>query len=152
MNNTLCFYDSNIWLYRFLTDPDCDDSEEIKKHNIATSLTSTNNILMSTQIINEICAVLLRKAKISEIQIRQIIQEFYEGCIVIEMDYDIIVRASELRTAYSFSFWDSLIVASALSTGANILYSEDMQDGLIVANQLTLINPFQNNLPIESST
>ena len=35
------------------------------------------------------------------------------------------------------------MVASALSTEANILYSEDMQDGLIVSNQLTLINPFK---------
>ena len=35
--------------------------------------------------------------------------------------------------------------ASALSVGANILYSEDMQDRLIVANQLTLINPFKRS-------
>jgi predicted nucleic acid-binding protein len=151
MSNTFNFYDSNIWLYRFLIDPDCDDSEEIRKHNLATTLTNASNILISTQIINEVCAVLLRKAKISEIQIREIIQEFYEGCVVIEIDYNIIVRASELRTNYSFSFWDSLIVASALSAGASILYSEDMQDGLIVANQLTLINPFQNHLSIDSS-
>ena len=142
MNNTLCCCDSNIWLYRFLIDPDCDDSEEIRKHNLATTLTNASNILISTQIINEVCAVLLRKAKISEIQIREIIQEFYEGCVVIEIDYNIIVRASELRTNYSFSFWDSLIVASALATDASILYSEDMQDGLIISNQLTLINPF----------
>jgi predicted nucleic acid-binding protein len=55
------------------------------------------------------------------------------------------MRASELRTGYSFSFWDSLIVGTALSAGANTLYSEDMQDGLIVANQLTLINPFKRS-------
>lgn len=62
---------------------------------------------------------------------------------MIEIDYNIIVTASELRIAHSFSFWDSLIVGSALSAGASILYSEDMQDGLIVVNQLTLINPFK---------
>lgn len=143
MNNSLFCCDSNIWLYRFLTDPDCDDSEEIRKHDIATALTNVDNILISNQIINEVCAVLLRKAKISEAQIRQIIQEFYDECIVIEMNYSIIIKASELRTNRSFSFWDSLIVASALSAGASILYSEDMQDGLIVANQLTLMNPFK---------
>lgn len=144
MNNTLCFYDSNIWLYRFLIDPDCDDAEEVEKHNTATTLTDADNILISTQVINEVCAVLLKKAKISEIQIQQIIQEFYEGCVVIEIDCKILINASELRTSFSLSFWDSLIVASALSSNASILYSEDMQDGLIVANQLTLINPFQN--------
>ena len=34
------------------------------------------------------------------------------------------------------SFWDSLIVASALYADANILYSEDMQHGLIVSEKL----------------
>jgi predicted nucleic acid-binding protein len=145
MTNTLYFCDSNIWLYRFLIDPECDDAEEIRKHNLATALTNNENILISTQIINEVCAVLSKKAKISEVQIRQIIQEFYEGCIVIQLDRNIILRASELRTNYSFSFWDSLIVASALATDANILYSEDMQDGLIISNQLTLINPFRSS-------
>ncbi|WP_287732004.1 PIN domain-containing protein [Microcystis sp. M090S1] len=97
---------------------------------------------MSTQIINEVCAVLSKKAKITEVQIREIIQEFYDGCVVIQLDRNIILRASELRTQYSFSFWDSLIVASALAADASILCSEDMQDGLIISNQLTLINPF----------
>ena len=62
---------------------------------------------------------------------------------MIEIDYQIIVIASELRISYNLSFWDSLIVASALSCGADTLYSEDMQDGLIVSEQLTIINPFK---------
>jgi predicted nucleic acid-binding protein len=129
MTNSLYFCDSNIWLYRLLIDPECNDAEEMGKHNLATALTSRENILISTQIINEVCSFLSKKAKISEIQIRQIIQEFYDGCVVIQLDRNIILRASELGTQYSFSFWDSLIVASALANEANILYSEDMQDG-----------------------
>jgi predicted nucleic acid-binding protein len=134
MTNSLYFCDSNIWLYRLLIDPECNDAEEMGKHNLAAALTSRENILISTQIINEVCAVLSKKAKISEVQIRQIIQEFYDGCLVIQLDRNIILRASD---------WDSLIVASALASEANILYSEDMQDGLIISNQLTLINPFR---------
>ena len=145
MTNSLYVCDSNIWLYRLLIDPECNDAEEMGKHNLATALTSRENILISTQIINEVCAVLSKKAKISEVQIRQIIQEFYDGCLVIQLDRNIILRASELRTQYSFSFWDSLIVASALAADASILYSEDMQDGLIISNQLTLINPFRSS-------
>ncbi|HEY9705325.1 MAG TPA: PIN domain-containing protein [Allocoleopsis sp.] len=145
MKNSRYCFDSNIWLYRFLTDPNSDNSEEIRKYNIAKTITDTDNIIISIQVINEVCAVLLRKAHVSEVKIKQVIQEFYEGCIVIEINYNIIVIASELRTVYNFSFWDSLIVASALFSGANILYSEDMQDGLIVDNQLTIINPFKIN-------
>jgi len=40
------------------------------------------------------------------------------------------------------SFWDSLIVASALSADVDILYSEDMQNGLIIAEKLQIINTF----------
>jgi predicted nucleic acid-binding protein len=138
MINSLCFCDSNIWLYRLLIDPECNESEEIRKHNLAAALTSKKNILITRQIINKVCSVLSKKAKISEIKIRQIIQEFYDGCLVIQLDRNIILRASELRNHYSFSFWDSLIVASALATDANILDSEDMQDRLIISNQLTL--------------
>jgi predicted nucleic acid-binding protein len=150
MPNYLSFCDSNIWLYRFLVDSDSDSYEEIKKHDIATNLTNRENIVISTQVINEVCAVLCKKAKLSEIKIRQVIEEFYQGCIVMEIDRNIIVIASDLRTQYSLSFWDSLIVASALSVDANILYSDslrgvaiDMQDGLIISGQLTIINPFK---------
>lgn len=136
MTNSLYFCDSNIWLYRLLIDPECNDAAERRKRNLAAALTSRENILISTQIINEVCAVLSKKAKISEVQIRQIIQEFYDGCLVIQLDRNIILRASD---------WDSLIVASALAAEANILYSEDMQDGLIISNQLTLINPFRSS-------
>jgi predicted nucleic acid-binding protein len=52
------------------------------------------------------------------------------------------LSASELRETWQFSFWDSLIVSSALAGGAEILYSEDMSDGLSVENRLRISNPF----------
>ncbi len=57
MDNPLDFCDSNIWLYRLLIDPECNDAEERRKHDLANALTSRENILISTQIINEVCAV-----------------------------------------------------------------------------------------------
>jgi predicted nucleic acid-binding protein len=47
-----------------------------------------------------------------------------------------------LRGHYSLSFWDGLIVASAVLGEASILYSEDMQNGLIIENTLQIVNPF----------
>ena len=93
--------------------------------------------------MNEVCSVLTRKAKSSEPQIKQIIESFYDRCAVIELDADTLFNASDLRDRYGFSFWDGLIVASALSTSAEIFYSEDMQDGLIVDRQLAIDNPFK---------
>jgi predicted nucleic acid-binding protein len=52
------------------------------------------------------------------------------------------LKSSRLRQQYNLSFWDSLIVSSALSVKANYLYSEDMQNGLIIHQNLKIINPF----------
>ena len=41
-----------------------------------------------------------------------------------------------------FSIYDAMIVASALVAGCTTLWSEDMQDGLLVEGQLRIINPF----------
>jgi predicted nucleic acid-binding protein len=43
-------------------------------------------------------------------------------------------------TAVAF-YWDSAIVAAALALGCRELYTEDMQNGLVI-NGLRLINPF----------
>jgi predicted nucleic acid-binding protein len=54
---------------------------------------------------------------------------------------DIVHHASSLRESYSFSYWDSLIIAAALNADCVVVYSEDMQNGLHIDN-LTIINPF----------
>ena len=46
-----------------------------------------------------------------------------------------------LRFEYNLSFWDSLVVASALENNCTALYTEDMQHQQIIKNQLTVINP-----------
>lgn len=61
------------------------------------------------------------------------------------LDLLVVKNASRLRQQYSFSFWDSLIIASALEAGVTLLYSEDMQDGILVAGTLEIINLFKEN-------
>jgi predicted nucleic acid-binding protein len=41
------------------------------------------------------------------------------------------------------SYFDSLILASACETGCQTLYSEDLQDGQRIENQLMIVNPFR---------
>ncbi len=88
--------------------------------------------MVGTQVINEVCVNLLRKAGFAEKQIRHLVEAFYEKYMVVEITKDVLLRASQLRVDYSFSFWDSMIVASALMAGAKVLYTEDMQHGLVV--------------------
>ncbi|MEA5620625.1 PIN domain-containing protein [Cronbergia sp. UHCC 0137] len=129
------FLDSNIWIYAL------NQSQDIRKHQIANHLATQTGLYLSTQVINEVCVNLIKKGKFPENQIQNLIQGFYQIHHIIELDLNILLKSSTLRTKYLFSFWDSLIIASALSVNVNQLYSEDMQHGFTVEG-LQIINPF----------
>lgn len=135
--NFKSFPDSNVWLYA-LTNQD----EKRKKQAEDLIEENKERICLSTQVINEVCLNLKKKASFDEVGISRLISSFYLNCEVIKLNQKILLKASDLRARYLFSFWDGLIVASALAANAEILYSEDMQDGLMVENKLKITDPF----------
>lgn len=143
MTAVTSFIDTNVWLYRLFDDQKIEATERDRKRNIAISITSNEGIIISTQVVNEVSANLLKKAAFNEEQIKTVIQSLYPRCTVVEFNLNIFESASDIRSRYNFSFWDGLIIACALSAKASILYSEDMQDGLVVAGQLEIVNPFK---------
>ena len=135
--NFRCFLDSNIWLYAL---SDQDEERKEKAENLIEK--NKKQICLSTQVINEVCLNLKRKSAFDEAEISRLIFSFYLNYEIVEPKLETLLEASELRTKYSLSFWDSIIVASALSVSAEILYSEDMQNNLQVENKLKIVNPF----------
>ena len=134
----LTFIDTNIWLYAF------NDSQDVSKTQRAKQvIRQTPQIIVSSQVVNEVCSNMLRKFGADEADIRKLVRSFYRRYLVVEFNRDIIVQASTLRTKYNLSHWDGLMVSSAISAGAKRLYSEDMHDGLVVNGQLTIVNPFK---------
>jgi len=134
--SSLVFLDTNIWLYAFIVDQDTNKSKKAK------DLIRRSEVLISSQVINEVCVNLIKKAKVDESGIQQIIEAFYSKYRIGVIDRALLLRASDLRETWQFSFWDSLIVSSALAGGAEILFSEDMNDGLSIENRLKISNPF----------
>ncbi len=135
-NPSPCLLDSNIWLYAFV------EQGEPQKQTTAKQLLEQPAVVISTQIINEVCFNLRRKADFTEEQIRRLIYSFYLRYSVTALDQTIMLAAAELRSRYSFSFWDNLVVAAALHAGCKLLYTEDMQHGLFVDERLRILNPF----------
>lgn len=133
-----CFIDTNIWLYAFTVGNDPEKTARAK-----ALIEAQSAVFVSTQVINEACVNLIKKAHFSEQQIQQLIESFYAKYGVVEFSKPVVLKASALRGQHALSFWDSIIVASALSTNATVLYSEDMQDGLVVENRLRIVNPFK---------
>jgi len=134
----LCFVDTNVWLYAFIAGSDATKSKTARQ----LLQENENSILVSSQVINEVCVNLLRKAHISEPETRELIRSFYRRYPVVLVDQAVQVGASELRGRLSLSFWDSLILAAAVHGGASIVYSEDLQSGLQVNEGLVVRNPF----------
>ena len=134
----MIFCDSNIWLYAMLTYQSqvkalaCQQLIHNNQHNIA----------LSSQVVIEVVANLLRKGNFSEVQIIKFVEDVYQDHLVIDVSPKVMLEASQLRSKYSFSYFDSLIVSAALETGSTLLYSEDMHNGLIIEGQLTIVNPF----------
>ena len=96
------------------------------------------------QVINEICVNLVKRAKFPETQIGELIETFYQKYEVVNMEKGVLLSASQLRQEYPFSYWDSLIVAAALASDVETLYSEDMQHGFVVRESLKIVNPFKS--------
>jgi len=53
-----------------------------------------------------------------------------------------IAGAIEMSMRYQLSYWDSLIVSSAIKMNCAILYSEDFQHKQIIEKCITVTNPF----------
>ncbi len=62
---------------------------------------------------NEVSCNLLKKHKLDEEQLFQLIVSFYRKYQVISFNLDIFESASNLRTQYHLSFWDSLVITCA---------------------------------------
>ena len=93
-----CFIDSNIWLYAFIN-----NSEE-RKSKIAKNIIAANNIIISTQVINEVSVNLIKKAKFSESNIQELVGDFCFNYQVIDIDITILIDAFKLRQNYYFSY------------------------------------------------
>lgn len=100
--------DSNIWLYAFV------EHGEPQRQAVARQLLLQPEVAVSTQIVNEVCLNLLKKADFTEEQIGRLIRSFYQRYSVTLVDEATMLAAAELRGRYSFSYWDSLVVAAAL--------------------------------------
>ena len=97
---------------------------------------------ISTQVLSETANVASKRLGLSVSEIRKLITSLEAMCRVEVISLVTIHAALDIRERYTFSWYDSLIVAAALEAGCDTLYSEDMQDGQEVEGRLRIVNPF----------
>jgi predicted nucleic acid-binding protein len=128
------FIDTNIWIYAHL------ETDDMKSNQALTLLDTLPELIISTQVLNEYYAVML-KYKIADDVIQDNINVIIDASHVALIEIATIQSAHKIRLQNGFSYWDSLMIASAIENNCTTLYSEDMQHLQKIQN-LTIINPF----------
>jgi len=129
------FVDTNVLIYLY--------SEDEIKRKIAQNVIKTFYVIINTQVIGEFVTVLTKKLgynkEIAITEAKRIVKVFE----ILPIDSDIVKLTFYVFKDYMFSYFDAQIVASALLSESDILFSEDMQDGLQVYSKLIIKNPFK---------
>jgi predicted nucleic acid-binding protein len=126
-------FDTNVLLYLLGTDP--------QKAARAKELLGIGGHI-SVQLLAEFTNVARRKTSRSWDEIEDILAVIEHVCVVHPLTLAIQRKARTLARAHRLSIYDAQIVAAALEHGAEVLWSEDMQDGRVFEVTLTIRNPF----------
>lgn len=133
MPTAKCFADTNVALYAV-------DVDAAKREKALALL--ARRPFISTQVVNEYLNVLIAKRKLDRAEANQLARALMASSEVVAVTAGITEQAMQIGERYRINHWDALIVAAALVTGCDTLYSEDLQDGQVFEGRLTVNNPF----------
>ncbi len=138
--NAKYFLDTNTLLY-------CFDPAAPTKQRIAVMLVddAVNEALgaISYQVCQEFCNVMLHKLRdtLPTEKFEAYLTTHIFPLIQIQPSPQLFRKAIRIHHQTQYRFYDSLIVAAALESGATILYSEDLQHDRQIGH-LRIVNPF----------
>jgi predicted nucleic acid-binding protein len=133
MPETKAFIDTNILLYLL--------SEDSNKADRAETIVQAGG-MFSVQVLNELANVTHRKLTMPWMEINELLSLIRSLCSIEPLTIETHDMGKLIAERYKLSVYDAMIVAAALLGGCETLYSEDMQDGLLIDNQLRICNPF----------
>ncbi len=132
------FFDSNVLLYAH---DRVDAAKRSSAANWLGEISLRESAVANLQVLNEISNVLFKKRKdLSEEEVFVIVDDFaLLGAS--PLTWREVLTARSIRDDTGYSWWDCLLLASALELGCSHFLSEDLQDGQEIGG-LTIINPF----------
>ncbi len=128
------FYDSNVLLSVA--------SVDAAKADRAERLIGEGGTI-SVQVLNEVANVARRKMRLSWTETRAFLATIRDLLPVRSLTVDIHEAGLALAARYGLSVYDAMIAASALDAGCDTLWSEDMQDGMVLDGRVRIANPFR---------
>ena len=100
--------------------------------------------IISFQVIQEFINVALRKfaVPLSFKDCQEFLSSALEPICDMHSSFYLYEQAIDVAERWRYSFYDSMIIAAALITKCDLLYSEDLQHGQKIQG-LEIINPFR---------
>jgi len=136
------FIDTNVFVYAFLEPENNSDRQKYLQAIKMLSSVQDLSVFVSIQVLNEFYSSLL-KYRLPDERIQEKIQQIIDVVFVSPLTIETIRKCWKIKIKYRFSYYDSLIIASALENNCSILYTEDMQDGQVIEGKLKIVNPFE---------
>jgi len=137
MNGGKAFFDTNILLYMYGGDP----AKQARATELFRLEALAGRILLSTQVVQEFYAAGARKLGIPRKQLREAAMALLD-CPLVTVGPSDIAAAIDYEERYGMSFWDALILAAAESGGAEVLFTEDLNNGQRYGS-VVVENPFR---------
>ena len=141
MNGDPWFVDTNVFVYLF-------DSHSPARQAAAKQLLRDNaeRIILSTQVLGEFYATVTRKLRkpLPPERAVEALGELLRTFRVRSIHAELTLSAAHRSTSSRLSYWDALIIESALDSGAELLLTEDLQHGQTFA-RLRVVNPFRQH-------
>lgn len=132
------FFDTNILIYTI--DYKFPDKQTVSVKLIQESIINGSGYI-STQCLQEFFNASTKKLNCTKSDAKTFVEDFSSSFDVQNITPSLILKAIDISIKHQFSFWDSLILSSAVNCGCSILYSEDLSDGQIIEG-VKIINPF----------
>lgn len=137
------FFDTNVLVYLF--DEDSPDKQARAK-KLFEAQARSGKIVLSPQVLQEFYVTVTRKLA------RPLSREDALAAVthlnsfpVVPVDGSTVLRAINLHQSASLSFWDALIIQTALEANCKKIFSEDMQHERRFSD-LVIENPFSHSL------
>jgi predicted nucleic acid-binding protein len=132
------FLDTNFLVYCFSKD---EPEKREKCLKLLKQMQDEAKIVISTQVLKEFTAVMIGKFKQAPIEVKAIVNDLvlFE---VVTIDVDRIQEAIDIHILHQLSFWDSLIISAAKSAHCQVVLTEDLQHGAVLAG-VRIQSPFR---------
>jgi predicted nucleic acid-binding protein len=133
------FVDTNVLVYCF---DDSDTSKRDRARLVMRQLWESRTGCVSHQVLQEFYLTVTRKLRpaLPRSKAREEVEDLL-GWQPAPVTGDLVRDAWRIEDRFELSWWDSLIVASALAQNCHTLLTEDLQDGLEI-DDLRVLNPF----------